>query len=40
MNVGIVTGQYHHFCQERNLVKNSYANRQMLQFAHSLFMGL
>lgn len=25
MNVGIVTGQYHHFCQERNLVKNSYA---------------
>jgi HTH-type transcriptional regulator/antitoxin HigA len=25
MNVGIVTGQYHHFCQERNIVKNSYA---------------
>ncbi len=25
MNVGIVTGQYHHFCHERNLVKNSYA---------------
>lgn len=25
MNVGIVTGQYHHFCQERNLVKNPYA---------------
>lgn len=25
MNVGIVTGQYHHFCQEHNLVKNSYA---------------
>lgn len=25
MNVGIVTGQYHHFCEERNLVRNSYA---------------
>lgn len=25
MNVGIVTGQYHHFCQERALIKNSYA---------------
>ncbi|MCI9606585.1 MAG: HigA family addiction module antidote protein [Muribaculaceae bacterium] len=25
INVGIVTGQYHHFCQERSLVKNSYA---------------
>jgi HTH-type transcriptional regulator/antitoxin HigA len=25
INVGIVTGQFHHFCQENNIVKNSYA---------------
>lgn len=25
INVGIVTGQYHHFCQENEIIKNSYA---------------